>query len=207
VKRQLEKAVRESLDYCVRHGFEISDEKAFSVYVAFYLTKAINEIGHRIILQFERPIFKDANFRDLFSERERLDMLLWVGDERVGIEFKYPKKSDEQPVKKRAEVYQAIGRLVHLTQKGFLDRGFLICATDNSDVYSSEGKAYPIYNGYSIAKDAYILQDKPRDEIEKHPSYGRIWNCRAPNPIEFRWHETAGCAHRYLSPIEVLTVR
>jgi hypothetical protein len=73
MKRQLEKAVRESLDYCVRHDFEISDEKVFSVYVAFYFTKAINEIGHRIILQFERPVFKEADWgrMDLMDTKVR----------------------------------------------------------------------------------------------------------------------------------------
>jgi len=91
VKGQVEKSVRESLNYCVRHGIEISDEKAFLVYVAFFcFEKMAKQSSYPVVLEFERLVFREANFPQFFTEKERLDLLIHIGGEKVGFEFKFP---------------------------------------------------------------------------------------------------------------------
>ncbi len=204
MKRQVEKSVRESLEYALCNNIDIPDEKAFLVYFAFfYFRNTENQNQHPGVLEFERSIFKAVNFPEFFTEKERLDLLIRHDTENVGFEFKFPKKSDQQPVKKRAEIYQAIGRLVYLTRIGILDRGFLICASDNEAVYSSPGSKYPTNSGFTIASDTYLLSAETADCVIHHPSYGKIWNCKSTGLLKFEWHEVTGSTYRYLSPLEI----
>jgi len=204
---QTDELVRKTLEYAACHAFEISDEKAFSVYFTFFYLDKMTTEGRNPVFEFERQVFREAKFPQFFTEKERLDILIHIEGKRVGFEFKYPKVTDQQPTKKRAEIYQAIGRLVHLTGIGFLNKGILVCATNNSAVYSEgKSKVYPTHSGYCIDKDSYILPLEGPNKVISHSSYGRIWNCRAPNSIRFQWNTIQGHSYQYLSPIEISNV-
>jgi len=199
--------VRKTLEYATQHAFEISDEKAFSIYFAFFYLEKMRVEGINPVFEFERHVFKEAKFPQFFTEKERLDILVHIEGKRVGFEFKYPKVTDQQSTKKRAEIYQAICRLVHLTGVGFLYKGILICATNNPAVYSEgESKLYPTHNGYYIDKNSYILPLESPNKVISHHSYGKIWNCKAPNSIRFQWNTIQGHSYQYLSPIEISNV-
>jgi len=198
---QIETAVRNSLNYSVTKNFEISDEKAFCIYVVYNLIKTLMEKKHVVDIQFERQVFDEADLDGFLDRNYRIDVFIHMESINIGVEFKYPKASDQQPVKKRAEIYQAIGRLVYLTKKGVINEGYLICATDNPAVYSYRGDRYPLYDGYKIPKDSYILPNMQNDEVEHHHSYGNTWNCQALNTFEFLWKEVVASKYRYLAPV------
>lgn len=197
---------KQTLAYANLHDMEISDERAFSVYFAFFCLVESAKMGKEPVIEFERRVFWEADFEEFFTGRERLDLLLHIGGKRIGFEFKYPKAADQQSTKKRAEIYQAIGRLVHLTARGIIDDGFLICATNNEAIYSGSEGLYPTYDGYSIPGHTYILPSRPAGQVVSHHSYGRIWNCMTANGIGFRWNALQGQAYHYLDPIEIQPV-
>lgn len=202
--KQIDGSVRQTLEYTDRHNFKISDEKAFSVYFAFFYFEMLRREGKNPIFEFERKVFKEADFPHFFGGNERLDILLHLDDKKFGFELKYPKESAQHATKIRAEIYQAIGRLVHLTNKGFLNKGFLICATNVGAIYSGRpSNEYPTYNGYVIPEKSYILPSKESDEVLPSSSYGKIWNCMIHNTIKFEWCRIGEMPYRYLSPIEI----
>ena len=207
MKSQIDESITTCFEYAASQNFEISDEKAFSAYFAFFYFEKMKRGNRNPVFQFERQVFKEANFPSFITEKQRLDILLHLEGKKVGFEFKYPKETDQQPVKKRAEIYQAIGRLVHLADIGFLDKGFLICATNNAAIYSATGpKEYPTHEGYSIDENSYILPSKPHNDVISHSSYGKIWNCSTHNLIRFEWRITQYGSYHCLNPIEISKV-
>jgi len=208
MKSQIDMSIRKTLEYAARYNFEISDEKAFSVYFAYFYFEKLRGENKSPIFEFERGVFKEANFPEFFTNKERLDLLSVMGGKKVGFEFKYPKKTDTNSTAKRAEIYHTIGRLVHLTNKRLLDKGFLICATNMEAIYNGrKSNEYPTYENYFIPENSYILpSEEPNGIVKKSKNYAKIWNCIIHNEIRFDWQIIRDSTYRYLNPIEICNV-
>lgn len=139
-------------------------EKTMVFRFAWLLQKASAE---NINFLFEKIVLKNQpEKRKVF-----LDLYFEIDDIRIGIEFKFPKKSElssNNQTQRRISIIKDIERLNNMVVENEIDLGVFLLASDikpytQDSVKRTTSKDYKIHHKYSFKKNAIL----PPFEIEK----------------------------------------
>jgi len=152
-----------------------SSEKSIVFHFAWKLKMKYND---QIQIDFEKQLYEK------FSDGAFLDLFFEIGDNKFGIEFKFPRKStfgNTNQTQTRIKIINDIKRLSYLVNKGKIDYGIFLLAT-NEKPYVFMGnktisKEFQTYSKmlYGIGQTFPIDRKASKEEVI------------CPSDIHFNW--------------------
>ena len=156
-----------------------SSEKTLVFHFTWLLKEELKE--EMTSLDFEKQLFQN------FSDGTFLDLYFEYNNQKIGIEFKFPKRSAKgysNSTQTRVKCINDIKRLTYLVNEGIIDLGVFLMASDEK-AYMFEGNKkiepnFKTYNKVTYEKDLFFPYNSKASKED----------VKCLNNIVFKWHNT-----------------